>query len=332
MQGGFSNRRKNVYAIIRISISRRVSVRFVSLVPAVVALFLSGAVSAQSFDVYTNQENFFSANFPAPPVATQGTHKTAKGAELAAHVFTATVPPGSRVSGTYTITVVDFANAKDEMNTAVEHAADAIRAKGTIKYDAIENLDLHATRRLTVETANTRILAEILFAPNNHLYISQAETSLKLPPPAQFQASLQVIDEKGDRIRTRTLLGLPEGSKQPLNAGGLADEPDKLAAMMAGSWRVAGGSCEKPYFKSGMRSKNSRGEAVMAGTIVNGATTIDGSLIVEAARAGQFVDPMSFQALMLFDPMENKLAISSIGGVANGWPDVTLELCPGSRG
>jgi hypothetical protein len=71
---------------------------------------------------------------------------------------------------------------------------------------------------------------------------------------------------------------------------------------------------------------------VMTGTITNGGTTINGTLIIQAARAGQFVDPVSFQALMLFDPMDNKLGISSIGGAATGWPDVTLDLCPGSRG
>jgi len=306
-------------------------VRFVSLFPAVVALFLSGAACAQSWDVYTNQENFFTVNFPAAPTVTRASYKTLKGTELTARVFTAMVPPGSRVSGTYTVTVVDFANAKGEINTAVEHASDAIRAKGTVKYDAIENLDLHATRRLTVETPTTRILAEILFAANNRLYISQAETSPTLAPPAQFQASLQILDAKGARIRTRTLLGLPEGSKQPLNAGGIADEPDTVAALMAGSWRTAGGACQAPYFKSGMRTKNSRGEEVLTGTITNGGTTINGMLIIEAARAGQFIDPVSLQALMLFDPMGDKLGISSIGGAATGWPDVTLDLCPGSR-
>jgi hypothetical protein len=306
--------------------------RFVSLFPAVAALFISGAACAQSWDVYSNQENFFSVNFPGAPTVTQAPYKTLKGAQLTARVFTVAVPPGSRLTGTYTVTVVDYANAKDEIKTAVEHASDAIRAKGTVKYDAIENLDLHATRRLTVETPTDRILAEILFAENNRLYISQAETSLKSTPPAQFQASLQVLDDKGARIRTRTLLGLPEGSKQPLNAGGLADEPDKLAAMMAGSWRAAGGTCQAAYFKSGARMKNSRGEEVMTGTITKDGTTITGMLIIEAARAGQFVDPVSFQALMLFDPMGDKLAISSIGGAATGWPDVTLDLCPGSRG
>ena len=305
---------------------------FVRLVPAVLALFISGAAYAQSWDVYTNRENFFSVNFPAVPTATRAPYKTLKGVELGAQVFTAVVPPGSRITGTYTVTVVDFSKAQAEANTAVEQAADVFRAKGTVKYDAIENLDLHATRRLTVETRNTRILAEILFAANNRLYISQAETSLTLPPPAQFQASLQVLDEKGDRIRTRTLLGLPEGSKQPLNAGGIADEPDTVAALMTGSWRAPGGACEAPYFKSGMRTKNSRGEEVMMGTVTYRGTTVNGMLIVNAARAGQFVDPTSFQALMLFDPMGDKLGISSIGGVATGWPDVVLDRCPAGRG
>ncbi len=220
--------------------------RLIRICPAVVALFLTGAASAQSWDVYTNQENFFSVNLPAVPRATQAPYKTLKGTDLTARVFTTVVPPGSRLSGTYTITVVDFSNARDEISTAVEHASDVFRAKGTVKYDAIENLDLHASRRLTVETPTTRILAEILFAANNRLYITSAESVLTQPPPVQFQSSLQVLDDKGARVRTRTLLGLPEGSKQPLNAGGLADEPDKVEAMIAGSWRVAGGTCQAP--------------------------------------------------------------------------------------
>jgi hypothetical protein len=305
--------------------------RFVSLIPAFAALFISGAACAQSWDTYSNQENFFSVNFPGTPVTTQTPYKTAKGTQLTAKTFTVAIPAGSRLAGTYSVTVVDYSSAKDEIMAATEFAADAIRKKGTVKYDAIENTDLHATRRLTVETATDRILAEILFAENNRIYISVAENSLKVTPPAQFQASLQVLDDKGGRIRNRTLLGLPEGSKQPIATGGLADEPDKLAAMMAGSWKVAGGSCEKPYYKSGMRVKNSRGEETMLGTVVNGGTTISGMLVVDNSRAGQFLDPASFQALMLFDPQGDKLSISSIGGAATGWADVTLDLCPGSR-
>ena len=123
-----------------------IPLRFTCVIPAAFVLFLSGAASAQSWDTFTNQENFFSANFPAVPVQSRAAHTTVKGKQLPAQMFTATVPPGSRLSGTYSITVVDYANAKDEMTSAVEHAADAVRAKGAIKYDAVENLDLHATR------------------------------------------------------------------------------------------------------------------------------------------------------------------------------------------
>ena len=264
---------------------------------------------------------------------TQTPYRTAKGTNLTARVFTAIAPPGSRLSGTYTVTVVDYTNAKDEISTAVDQARDAIRAKGTVKYDGLNNIDLHLTRRLTVETPATRILAEILVAANNRLYITQAETPLNVPPPAVFQASLQILDEGGVRIRTRTALGVPAGVTSPISAGGVPDESDKVAGLMAGAWRNAGGACESAYFKSGTRIKTSRGEEALSGTIINSGTTISGQLIVNGSREGQFINPTTDKVIMLFDPQDgNRLSISAIGAPALGWPDVTLVLCPGSRG
>src|SRR6185437_11070565 len=184
---------------------------FVRLLPALAMLFFSGAASAQNWDIYVNRENFFSVNLPGDPTMTETPYKTVKGTDLTAHVFSATAPPGSFLSGKYTVMVVDYSKAKDEISTAVEQARNAIRAKGTVKYDELNNIDLHLTRRLTVETATTRILAEILVAANDRLYVTQAETALNVPPPAVFQASLQILDEGGVRIRTRTALGVPEG-------------------------------------------------------------------------------------------------------------------------
>ena len=61
--------------------------------------------------------------------------------------------------------------------------------------------------------------------------------------------------------------------------------------------------------------------------------TIAGQLITAGAREGQFIDPKTDKAIMLFDPQEGgKMGLSAIGAPALGWPDVTLELCPGSRG
>lgn len=307
--------------------------RFAGLFPAIAALFLSGAASAQSWDVYSNRENFFSVNLPAEPTVTEAPYKTAKGTNLTAHVFTAVAPAGSRLAGKYTVTVVDYSKAKDELSTAVDQARNTERSKGTVKYDGLNNIDLHLSRRLTVETASTRILAEILMAANDRLYITEAETPLNVPPPAVFQASLQILDDTGVRIRTRTKLGVPDDVANPIGAGGVLDEPDKVAAQMVGTWRMAGGSCEAAYFKSGERGKTMRGEAALAGTVKNAGVTISGELILNGSREGQFINPMTDKVIMLFDPQDgNKLGISALAAPAAGWPDVTLELCPGSRG
>ncbi len=54
---------------------------------------------------------------------------------------------------------------------------------------------------MTVETADKRrILSEIL-VHGTRLYIVQADTAMNIPPPAQFQASVQILDENGTRIR-----------------------------------------------------------------------------------------------------------------------------------
>ena len=305
--------------------------RFVGLVAAVLA-GLSGAAWAQAWDVYTNRENFFAVNLPGKPTATESPYRTAKGTNLTARVFTATAPSSSILAGTYKVTVVDHSNAKEEIPMAVEHAAKAVTARGTVKYDGLNNLDLHLSRRLTVETAMTRILAEILVAENNRLYITEAETPLNAPPAANFQASLQILDANGVRIRERIARGFEAGVVSPIGAGGVADESNKVAAMVAGSWRVAGGACQNAYFKSGTRTKTTRGEEGLTDTIANAGTTISGQLVLNGARAGQFIDPVADRVIMLFDPQETKLGILPIGAPALGWPDVALELCPGSRG
>jgi hypothetical protein len=306
--------------------------RVVGLIPALMVLALSGTANAQAWDVYANRDNFFSVNFPGEPTAAQMPYKTAKGTNLTARVFTAIAPAGSRLAGKYTVTVVDYSNAKGEIPSAVEEARAAIKAKGTVKYDELNNVDLHLTRRLSVETPNARLLAEILFAANNRLYITQAETALNVPPPAIFQASLQILDDNGQRIRTRTALGVPEGTVSPISAGGVAEESDKVAGLVSGSWRMAGGNCNAAYFKSGARTKTKRGEQAVDGTVTNAGKTVSGQVIVNGSREGQFINPTTDKAIMLFDPQGEKLSISAIGEPAIGWPDVTLELCPGSRG
>ena len=181
--------------------------RFFNFIPALLALlFVSNTALAQDWGEYSNRENFFTVNFPGDPTVAESPYKTAKGTTLTARKFTASAPADTLLAGTYSITVVDYNSAKDELATALEEAAAAIRSKGTVKYAGNGMIDNHRSSRLTVETPDKhRILAEILASMAGRLYIVEADTAITAPSPAQFQASVQILDENGVRIRYRSV-------------------------------------------------------------------------------------------------------------------------------
>jgi len=303
--------------------------RFIALVPAIFALFVSGAASAQSWEEYANRGDFFSVNFPGDPMVATIPYKTAKGTELPGHVYTA---QDSR--GRYTITVVDYTSAPGELAGAIDEAVNNIRAKGTAKYDAVNMLDMHRSWRITVETPGMRrILGEVLVAANNHLYISEAETALNVPPPAQFSVSLQILDENGVRIRYKEVEPAKPGEVVPVTAASRAIETARMEKLVAGNWKNAGGTCDAAYLKAAERAKTKRGEEAMNGTVTNAGMVIKGQLIIQGPRVGQLIDPMTDKVIFIFDPHDgSQMTMSALGPPATGWPDVTLDLCPGSRG
>jgi hypothetical protein len=308
--------------------------RAVSLIPAIVALFLSSAASAQVWEEYVNRDDFFQVNFPGEPTVTEMPYRTVKGTNLTARVFSATAPAGSITAGSYRVTVIDYSSAQGELGDAIEQARQAMLKKGTAKYDGRENLDMHRSWRVTVETPTSRILGEILIAANNRVYIVEGETALNIPPAAQFQASIQILNNEGVRIRERTEIAAPTNETANVGEAFNAAEAQRITNLVSGSWRnPAGGSCEAAYFKSGMRAKSKRGEEALNGTVANSGVTVPAQLIIVGAREGQIVDPSTDRPIFLFDSVSaEKLHLVAIGAPAIGWPEVTLELCPGSRG
>ena len=308
--------------------------RFASLIPAAVALCVAGAAYAQAWDVYTNREEFFAINLPGEPKMTTSPYKTAKGTTLTAKKYTATAPANSILAGTYTLTVVDYNNAKGELGTAIEEAAARYRSMGKMTYDAVNMLDNHRSWRQTIENANQRILTEILVARNNRLYISEAVTALNIPPPAQFQASLQILDESGQRIRLQTAeLAQSAAANEviPVTPAQVAQRSTELAALVTGTWRLStGGSCQTAYFKSAERTKTRRNEEALAGTVTSQGMTVTGQLILAGAREGQFINPRTDRAVFLLDTLpNNQLGFTPIGEPVLGWPEVKLDRCTG---
>jgi len=172
--------------------------RFATLFPAALVLSLAGAATAPERAEFFDRADHFSVNMPGDPMKQDIMFKTAKGTTLPAHLYS-----GKDRRGEYYMTVVDYRNATpEELATAIKEASDMVRAKGKPTYDEPGNLDGHHSQRITIETpAGRRRLAEILVSNDKRLYISEAETPLNAPPPAQYQASIQVLDDDGVRIR-----------------------------------------------------------------------------------------------------------------------------------
>ena len=308
--------------------------RFVSLIPAAVALFVGGTAYAQVWEVFTSREDFFAVNLPGEPKVTTSQYKTAKGTTLPAKKFEAVAPASSILAGTYTLTVVDYNNAKGELGTAIDEAAARYRSMGKTTYDAVNMLDNHRSWRQTIERANQLILTEILVARNNRLYISEAVTGLNIPPPAQFQASLQILDENGQRIRySQAELAATAAANEviPVTPAQVAERSNELAALVTGTWRLStGGSCQSAYFRSAERVKTSRNEEAVAGTVTSQGMTVTGQLIIAGPREGQFINPATDRAVFLMDTLpNNQLSFAPIGEPVLSWPEVKLDRCTG---
>ena len=173
--------------------------RLTSFIPAAMAaMFMTGPAFAQAqWSEFVDRQEHFTINLPGDPKIESITYKTGKGTSLPAKVFTA-----QDARGTYKVTVVNYATATAETPTAMEEASKAIRARGEVKYDALENIDRIKDQRISVALAgNTRRLLTEVMLHQNRLYITEAETPVNVPPPAQFQASIQMLDDDGVRIR-----------------------------------------------------------------------------------------------------------------------------------
>ena len=180
--------------------------RLVTLLSTAFVLLVATAAQAQEWAEWPSREDRFVVNFPGEPMKSDLQYKTAKGTMLPGHVYTAEADPRSRSAGTYSVTVIDYSSAPDQVAAAIQEASQAARTKGAVKYDEENNVDQMRSQRLTVETPNNRrILSEILVSAEKRLYIVEANTPMNVPPPAQFQASVQILDADGVRIRYKTV-------------------------------------------------------------------------------------------------------------------------------
>ena len=113
-------------------------------------------------------------------------------------------------------------------------------------------------------------------------------------------------------------------------AAGISPALALQATAVEGTWRnPMGGSCDMPFFRAGDTSKSTRGETAIKATIINAGLTINGDLVLEGMRRGQFVSPETDRAIFLVDTPQGKVRVIPMAIEYRPWGEngIVLEKC-----
>jgi len=185
-----------------------------NLFPRLRFWFFASAACAQNWDTDATGRIFSASIFPPNPAsdapykrerATQSdAHGVHRGGPLTARRLAAPTRDGGRLH-----------QGEDELMTAVELLEPQFAPKH-VKYAVLNNIDLHLSRRFTIETGSHRILAESPW-PQPIASTSRGETPLSVPPPAV--SSLVANPRTRGHASARARAGRPEGTPQSHRRG-----------------------------------------------------------------------------------------------------------------
>ncbi len=188
-----------------------------SIWPLAILLGLAACpAGAQNWFQFTSTQDRFRLHTPGEFEIREISFDSEYGATFPARVYSYGDESGNRFS----VTVVDYTDslrihterARNEadyllywevdVRASVAYAATNLRSRGgEVVYDAYHYIDRVEGHQLhMVNQDETRTYAAI-YLHDSHLYIVEATILPGVPPPGQFQQSLEFIDENGDRIR-----------------------------------------------------------------------------------------------------------------------------------
>ena len=172
--------------------------RLIQLIPAVLILSSSGLSFAQDWIEYADRGERFSVNVPGKPTVQDTTYMSEDGGALPARVYTA--QEGLR---RYSITVVNYAKADVAVvRGSIAWAAWNFRKRGgEITYDAFAQVDRIEGHQLQITNPDKSRTFVAIHLHARRLYILEATVPPGWPPPGDFQQSLMILDEQGNRIR-----------------------------------------------------------------------------------------------------------------------------------
>ena len=172
--------------------------RLIRLISAVFILWIAGPAFAQDWIEYVDRAERFSVNFPGEPTVRDTTYISEHGATLPARVYTAQGGPVR-----YSMTVVNYAkaDATDFRGSMAWEAWSFRKRGGEITYDAFTQTDRIEGHQLQITNADKSRTFVAIHLHARRLYTLEATVPPGWPPPGDFQQSLVILDEQGNRIR-----------------------------------------------------------------------------------------------------------------------------------
>ena len=157
---------------------------------------LPAAALVQESPLYINREHRFAAIFPGEPMMREITYTTRAGTSVPARQFF--IENGG---GHYAVTVVQFADGRSEDRRAVEHAAETLRRRGEVLFQAYANYDPGMPgRQLNIRETNGRQLRASVYMYDRRLFITEASAAPGDVPAIQFEQSIMLLDEEGNDV------------------------------------------------------------------------------------------------------------------------------------
>jgi hypothetical protein len=171
-------------------------VRVAALVSCAVFPFLPGPVASQEQApdlMYIDCQNRFAVIFPSPHMTRDVMYRTHTGASIPARQFYV-----ERGADRFIVTSVNFANGPAVDETHVEHAANTLRQRGEVRFQAAANYDPGMPgRQLNIFQPNGRQLRASVYMAEGHLTITEAEAAAGDFNALQFEQSITLITADG---------------------------------------------------------------------------------------------------------------------------------------
>ena len=175
--------------------------RVAVLVAAAIVFNLGCAAIAQDEQpptrLYMNKEYRFGVIFPAAPMTKEIMYTTRTGTAVPAREFFHETDKGR-----YAVTIVTFPQLRRTVDAGiVEHAAENIRKRGDILYQARATYDWGIPgRQLNIKEPNGRQLRASVYMYDRHLVITEASAEMGNFEALQFEQSITLFDRNGVEV------------------------------------------------------------------------------------------------------------------------------------